>query len=494
MTDHEPTLLFFFDEDLPARSRNVHFKYGPVEPEGVRVRGDTPADLGAASIFLSKIFLLPDDTYRMYYWSYSSRCGKTPDEHVPRALVATSKDRLTWEKPDLGQVQIDGTGTNLLEIEGLEYQAAVGLCPVKLAEDHWRLYFFGCENGTRLWALLAADSTDGLHFKLINDGKGMLYHPPIPEAGPLLCDVAKSLSRDPEEYERTEGMRIRRLQTNDGATFEGNLQDGFEVFHPYLLDNAPEDGRYVDVPYNAASFLRVIARRTSPDGVNWSDPKLIIWPDAKDPWDMQFYMMPVNDYAGWRIGLLGHYRTEEGQQDCYIELTFSKDSHTWSRPCRGNWFKGSHDEDSCGIYPAGEGLVDRGDHWQLYYTGGNSRHDVFDLGGATFQTIMSVKIPKNRLLAVAADVVTGEFMTEPIFLSQDEIKIDADIRGWLRAELCDVFGGKLEGYHLMDCDVVSGDCQDHVLSWKGEDASAYRYKPVRVRFEFTEGEVYCVKF
>ena len=85
-------------------------------------------------------------------------------------------------------------------------------------------------------------------------------------------------------------------------------------------------------------------------------------------------------------------------------------------------------------------------------------------------------------------------MTEPIFLSQDHIKVDANIRGWLRAELCDIFGRKIEGYHLMDCEPMSGDSQEYILRWKGNDTAGYRYKPVRLRFEFTDGEVFCVKY
>jgi hypothetical protein len=60
MTNQEPQLLFFFDEDLPAKSRNVRFKYGPVEHLGPRVVGDTRQDHSAASMFCSKIFTLED--------------------------------------------------------------------------------------------------------------------------------------------------------------------------------------------------------------------------------------------------------------------------------------------------------------------------------------------------------------------------------------------------------------------------------------------------
>ena len=208
------SLLFFFDEDLPARSRNVHFAPGPVEHLGPLLRGDTPADQGAASIFLSKIYKLQDNSYRMYYWSYSSRCGEDPKEQIPRILVATSTDRLHWEKPDLGQVKINGQGTNILQFEGIDRHIYVGACPIKLAENRWRMYFWGCENQTKLWSCMVAESEDGLHWKLINDGKAVLYHPPVAEAGVLLSEAARKLGKDPEEYERTEGLRLKRLATD----------------------------------------------------------------------------------------------------------------------------------------------------------------------------------------------------------------------------------------------------------------------------------------
>ncbi|MCH2115703.1 MAG: hypothetical protein MK171_12430 [Pirellulales bacterium] len=493
MDPTETNLLFFFNEDLPAQSRNVRHACGPVEHLGVMLAGDTPWDHGAASIFCSKTFQLEDGTYRMYYWSYGSRCCEDPSESMPRGLVATSTDRIHWERPPLGQVQVRGEDTNILEIEGLELQVCVGPSQVRLADGRWRYYFWGCENGTRLWALLAAESDDGLHFKAINDGKGLLYHPPIPECGPLLCEVAKELRRDPEEYEREQTLRLNQLQSNDASTVYYDPDRGFEIFHQYLVENPVEGGRVVDVPYNCPAFLRTISRRRSDDGIHWDDPELLIWPDEKDPWDLQFYNMPVCNYAGWRIGLLGHYLTEAGKQTNFIEQTFSRDGSKWERPLRGHWFEGGQSEDSGGIYPTGDALIDNGDHWLLYYTGLQAPHDVIDEDNFK-QCTMAVRVPKNRLLAIAADKVTGGFMTEPIFLAQDEIKIDANVRGWLRAELCDIFGRKLEGYHLMDSDLISGDKQDHTLSWKGKDSSAYRYKPVCIRFEFTEGEVYCVKY
>ena len=298
--------------------------------------------------------------------------------------------------------------------DGLELQICVGCSQVRLAENHWRYYFWGCEVGTRLWSLLAADSEDGLHFKVINDGQGLLYHPPLPECGPLLCEVAKELRRDPEEYEREQTLRINRLQSNDASTVYYDPNRGFEIFHQYLVENPVEGGRVVDVPYNCPAFLRTISRRRSDDGIQWDDPEFLVWPNEKDSWDLQFYNMSVCDYAGWRIGLLGYFRTEASQQTCFVELAFSRDGSQWSRALRGHWFEGAQKEDHGGIYPGGDGLIDDGDHWLLYYTGIQAGHDVVDESNFR-QSSLAVRIPKNRLISVSAGKVTGQYMTESIF-------------------------------------------------------------------------------
>lgn len=85
-------------------------------------------------------------------------------------------------------------------------------------------------------------------------------------------------------------------------------------------------------------------------------------------------------------------------------------------------------------------------------------------------------------------------LSEPFYPQEETITVDADIRGWLRAELCDVFGHKLEGYHLMDAVPVAGDNTAHVLRWQGSDTTRFRYDAVRLRFEYVDGEIYGIGF
>ena len=85
-------------------------------------------------------------------------------------------------------------------------------------------------------------------------------------------------------------------------------------------------------------------------------------------------------------------------------------------------------------------------------------------------------------------------MTEPFFPSREQIALDANVRGWLRAELCDGFGVKLPGFHLMDSVAVRGDSESHILRWNNARTADRRFECARLRFEYVDAEVYSLAF
>ena len=107
---------------------------------------------------------------------------------------------------------------------------------------------------------------------------------------------------------------------------------------------------------------------------------------------------------------------------------------------------------------------------------------------------MGATFAKNRFVGLGAGQVTGGFITQPFILAEKQITLDASIRGWLRAELCDGFGRKLPGHHLMDAIPIRGDSEAHVLRWKDQPTDLHRYRCLRLRFEFAEGEIYSLAF
>jgi hypothetical protein len=146
-----------------------------------------------------------------------------------------------------------------------------------------------------------------------------------------------------------------------------------------------------------------------------------------------------------------------------------------------------------GIY-APNAWIDEGEAWLCLYTGTHLAHNQSRDQTNRPRPIMGVRWSKNRFVGLHAGRVPGGFLSEPFYPQGETITVDADVRGWLRAELCDVFGRKQEGHHLMDAVPVVGDDSAHVLRWQDTDSARYQHDVVRLRFEFVEGEIYGIGF
>jgi hypothetical protein len=289
--------------------------------------------------------------------------------------------------------------------------------------------------------------------------------------------------------------RKKALRTNDAVFIYYNpLRNRFESFSPWIVAALPD--RRVDVD-NCPGVHRLMQRRLSLDGLSWGPPELIIMPDSRDPWDLQFYHLAVQWHEDWLIGSLGHYRVEDGQQTQDWELAFSRDGRRWHRPVRGAFVPRSASSgvsECAGIYP-GNAWIDEGATWLGLYTSTPCPHNrSADLNDSRQLAIMAARWGKNRFVGLGADRVGGGFLSGPISVQGETITVDAEIRGELRAELCDVFGRKLPGYHLMDSMPVKGDNPAHVLRWKNRGTEGFRHDIVRVRFEFADGEIYGLGF
>ncbi len=298
--------------------------------------------------------------------------------------------------------------------------------------------------------------------------------------------VAETLTLSPEE-----AARHKRLSSNDATyVYYNDRLDRYECYSVWLHPAVPD--RRVDVD-NAPGVHRLLHRRLSADGLDWGDPELILMPDARDPWDLQFYYMAMQWHEDWQIASVGYYRVEAGQQTQDLMLCFSRDGRQWQRPVRGGLIPRRPGEvDSMGIY-APNVWLDLGDRWLILYTGTPDAHNA-PRESRRGVTPLGAALAKNRFVGLAAGATPGGFLTEPFIPAAPEITLDADIRGWLRAELCDAFGRKLPGHHLMDALPVHGDSEGHVLRWRDQATDAHRYEAVRLRFEFAEGVIYGVGF
>ena len=285
--------MVFYDDQAVERSIDLDLVYGPVEKAGMVMESDRASDFGCVSSFASTVVPREDGGWRMYYSMYSN----TPGADTFRIALAESVDGLHWDKPDLGQLQWDGADTNHLCFEGLHGGANV-IQPqvVRLADGRWRMYFWLHSHDRGMIRYLAADSDDGLHFKVVNLQRPCLFHPSDREVGQAGW-AAGLTSADPTDKfadQRTyEFLAAKRLRSND-ATFVYRHPDTgrFEMYSVWLM---PNKGPGTYVPFdNAPGVSRVLHRRTSADGLDWSGPDLILVPDEDDPRHMQFYHLAVH--------------------------------------------------------------------------------------------------------------------------------------------------------------------------------------------------------
>lgn len=481
---------FWFAETGPCATRNVHAVYPPVDKLGVVLPATEPWEDDNATTFCGSMVRLDDGRLRLYYTTYPQGFGRMS------LAIAESADGLTWSKPALGQVVIDGQDTNRIAFENFPTEQRQLTQPqvLRLPDGRWRMYFWHFTTGYRYTVAESEDGLrwrvpDGMPFVMVDSGMGGFGGDWALKDGQL---PPEALQHDPAQV--AEWWRQKGMRTNDACFIYINPVTGLYEYYAQWMLNPPPERRVAED--NVPHMNRVIQRRTSVDGLAWSVPELIVLPDARDPWDQQFYHLAVQWHEGWMLGSLGHYRVENGQQTQELELIFSRDGHTWQRPLRGGLIpRGAEGElDSMGIYPS-NAWIDAGDHWLALYNGMPARHNEIEKSTVSpVVNVMAARWPKTRMLGWQAGAVTGGFLSDVFVLQGDAILLDADIRGVLRAELCDAYGHKLPGFHLMDSLPTTGNSRAHLLRWRNEDTARYRQDTLRLRVEYTDGTVYSLGF
>lgn len=91
----------------------------------------------------------------------------------------------------------------------------------------------------------------------------------------------------------------------------------------------------------------------------------------------------------------------------------------------------------------------------------------------------------------------GEMITKPLVFKGRELvlNLSTSIRGGVRVELQTADGQPLPGRELDDCPPILGDSIEHVVSWKGgSDVSELSGKPLRLRVELKDADLYSFQF
>ncbi len=103
----------------------------------------------------------------------------------------------------------------------------------------------------------------------------------------------------------------------------------------------------------------------------------------------------------------------------------------------------------------------------------------------------------DGFVSLNAPMNGGECVTKPLTFTGNRLHLNfaTSAAGTLRVELQQPDGTAISGFSLADCSQIFGDTVDRVATWKdGGDVGSLAGKPVRMRFELKDADLYSFWF
>ena len=450
--------------------------------------------------------MLEDGRFKYWYQMFAFADEAFGTFHC---AYAESDDGLSWEKPELGLVPINGEKRGNIvayDIGGInivrdEHDAD--------PEKRYKMLYFGSGEDKRgtipqwmgspgHWAWCLSFSPDGLRW---NPHPG---NPVYTGAG----DDGSFLGWDDDHdcyaaYLRPcmwkPGEREIEADGHDGTS--GDLH-GWHRGGP-----APIDDDMKRFPHR-----RLIGRATTVNFEDWSTTSTVIAPDNGDPTAVGFYSMPVYRYQGWYIGLVYMLYGEpeepvirkKGLMD--IQLAASRDGIAWSRigghcPLIPRGRRGSFD---AGMVGPNNGLIEKDGKIWLYYNGWTGEHretkayrrandpGLYDMGRLGSGTGLAW-LRQDGFVSLDSGEDEGVMISQAETANGSDLMINAVTHGdggVIRAEIMRADGKPVPGYSGADAAEFRGDSIGAVMTWAGKPLAALPEGTYRLRFLMRHTSLY----
>ena len=383
-------------------------------------------------------------------WYCVSRYAGEAHDGASRLAYATSTDGISWEKPVMNIVEVNGSTANNYILPDITVVPAIIQDPSDVPERRYKM-IFAVSSREMTWAgfhnpLNLAYSADGVHWE-------------------------------------------RPAHVN--PVLRGISDDCFSLM--YDADRR----KYILFTRRVPNLPRDISLYESHDLVNWEDMgRVLVGGDQHDPPEMyNFYYMAPFRYGKFFLSMLTAQYTSPISEsyDSYnrppdypatmlgkveAQLAYSRDGRTWSRPpvearavvpCGP---QGSPDSES--VYPSQNPIAKDGQTW-IYYLTQRNRHSWWDIWEKWEQTKSSreralgmlARMPEDHWVSLDAGSTEGVLLTKAMSLNfTGELLVNADASGGsVVAELVTPYGQVVEGFGRGDCFAVGGEGKDQPLRW-----------------------------
>ena len=387
--------------------------------------------------------------FKMWYMASHMEEG-APGGFRYKVAYAVSQDGAHWTKPNLGQVDWEGSRDNNLIPRGVNWMRRANVIKDLRDPDpqrRFKMTYVDVFDGQP--AITKAYSADGVRWRVNGDGKPWFRRP---HNGNLL-------GWDP---------RIRRY-----------------VF--YVRMRAAQN---------------TVGRAVSADFVTWSEPETVMAPGPDEP-DLHFKGLAAFLYEDLYLGWLWVF--ERGAKEfvaAAAELAVSRDGIHWSRPFPGSFVleRGEGPAwDSALSIPVAPVVHDQ--RIWCYYWGENMPYTVDAIrkvkdgwfrDGQRIQRATGLATLRLDGFVSLSAPGEGSVTTRLLRTPGGRLTVNARVGGDLRAEILDGDGNVIPGYGVQQCNPVRGDSLRHAVTWgTGSDLVPRRKAGLRVRFHLRDTDLYA---
>lgn len=436
----------------------------------------------------SVIYDMSVGKFRMYYLAQPGAThyphvrindvGKSGISTLP--AYAESVDGIHWVKPALGQCSFNGVEpTNLLDFSrGMSFEPGV-LFDAHDPDPQRRYKLFYWDQKNLVMPAGTLDYKDwGFNAVVqVKDESGHVIHAePYTDWG-----IEVAFSADGIHWTRHGADYVFRCYSDTG--------------HSCLYD--PALGQYVSFgrfgmmrPGSGVPFTvgRNVARVTSNDFIQWSEPELVLCVDDRDPDGLQINSMPVDLYEGVYIGLMELFVLPSQVHAGNLQLATSRNGVHWTRVAdRFNFLEPGtgNDWDSGGGIRPGSSLIVHDDCVMMYYSSGPRTSGFAGIGLATWR--------RDGFVSVHAGPQGGELLTAPLMPTGSELHLNLDAtHGEATVQICNFQGGPgtPEEQRWGWSEPLHGDSTDMTVRWKAGDLAPFVGWPRTLRIKLRNADLY----
>ncbi|MFN7922260.1 MAG: hypothetical protein U0Q16_19305 [Bryobacteraceae bacterium] len=439
------------------------------EPREVSLEMDKPWEGNAVNY----VTVFRDgDLYRMYYRGANVDYDKNgyTESHREVNCYAESKDGIHWTRPNLGLFEFNGSKQNNIVWDGVgrhNFTPFRDANPAAAPDAKYKAIGYG-EN-TAGKGLFVFRSPDAIHWTMISD-KPVITLGKFDSQNLAFWD---SLRGEYREYHRDsrDGRDIRTGVSKDFVTWTD----------PVFLDYAP--GRVSELYTNQIILY-------------YRAPHLFLgFPTRYTDrgWTKAAESLPRYEYRRIR----GAKSKREGTAVTDGMFMSSRDARTFEvwpesfiRPGLRKtdaWFYGDTYQ-NWGLVETASHLADAPPEISMYVTESTMQERRAYLRRYTIRV--------DGFVSVTAPLTGGEVVTKPLTFEGRRLAINysTSAAGSVRVEIQDATGRPIPGFTLADNAELYGDSLDQVVEWKSPDVSALAGKPVRLRFEVRDADLYSFRF